>query len=241
MNRYTSTVLFGMIQLLFISSISAQKKAEILDEYVKNPSSSILPNFSYVGYHHGEKAIPDVNAKVFDITKFGAIPNDEISDKKAIEKTIAEATKNGGGIVYFPRGRFLINEDEDDHKPIKINCSNIVFRGSGAGKDGTELFMKNKLDPADPTKMWTTPSMIQFNTPVKNTLIGQAVSSADKGSFNITVNNASALKPGDWILLEMKNTDPNLLKYEIGDLKADDSWTYILKEGVHVKVIHQVK
>ncbi|HLD54247.1 MAG TPA: DUF4955 domain-containing protein [Sediminibacterium sp.] len=241
MKMYKSNILFVVFQVSFILSISAQKRAEILDEYAKNPSASILPNFSYVGYHHGEKAIPDVKAKVFDVTKFGAIPNDAISDKQAIEKTIAEATKNGGGIVYFPKGRFLINEDGDNHTPIKINCSNIVFRGSGAGKNGTELFMKNKLDPADPAKMWTTPSMIQFNTSAKNINIGQVVSPAAKGSFNIEANNVKDLKAGDWIYLEMKSTDPNLLKYEIGDLKADDTWTYILNEGVHVKVVHQVK
>ncbi len=241
MINHKTKLLFAACQLMFIYFVSAQKNSAVLEEYVKNPSVSILPDFSYAGYHHGEKAIPEVKANVFDVTKFGAIPNDEHSDKAAIKKAIDAATKNGGGIVFFPKGRFLINEDGDDHEPIKINCSNIVFRGSGSDIKGTELFMKNKLDAADPKKMWTTPAMIQFTTNEKNRRGGKIISPAGKGAFEINTDNTKGIKLGDWLMLEMISTDPALLKYEIGDLKTDDTWTSILKEGVHVKVVHQVK
>jgi hypothetical protein len=44
----------------------------------------------------------------FDVRKFGAIGNGVADDTKAIFAAIAEAEKKGGGIVFFPRGRYLI-------------------------------------------------------------------------------------------------------------------------------------
>ncbi len=137
---------------------SAQlNNSKIFSEYQKD--KSILPDFSYVGYKRGEVQVPDVVLKEFNVTKFGAVADDERSDKEAILKAIKAAAKNGGGIVYFPKGRFLINEDGDDLKSIWISASNIVLRGSGSGPGGTEIFMKNSLQPSDPNKMWSVPPM----------------------------------------------------------------------------------
>ncbi|MDD5460854.1 MAG: glycosyl hydrolase family 28-related protein [Methylococcales bacterium] len=44
----------------------------------------------------------------FDVRKFGAIGNGIVDDTKAIFAAITEAEKNKGGIVFFPRGRYLI-------------------------------------------------------------------------------------------------------------------------------------
>eukprot|EP00825_Cyclidium_porcatum_P013962 TRINITY_DN1741_c0_g1_i2.p1 TRINITY_DN1741_c0_g1~~TRINITY_DN1741_c0_g1_i2.p1 ORF type:complete len:191 (-),score=19.94 TRINITY_DN1741_c0_g1_i2:3-575(-) len=140
----------------------AQEKspeAKLFKEYKENKTGSILPDFSYAGYHHGEKSIPSPDLKIFDVTKFGAIPNDNISDKEAIRKAICAAGKNGGGIVLFPKGKFLINEDNDSPDCIIIKSDKIIIRGSGSGNDNTELFMKNPLKPIDTTKMWTSPPM----------------------------------------------------------------------------------
>lgn len=35
-----------------------------------------LPDFSYVGYENGEKTIPGIDYKLFNVTDFGALPND---------------------------------------------------------------------------------------------------------------------------------------------------------------------
>jgi hypothetical protein len=42
----------------------------------------------------------------FDVTRFGAIPNDGLDDTLALQAALAQAATNGGGIVYLPRGRF---------------------------------------------------------------------------------------------------------------------------------------
>ena len=42
----------------------------------------------------------------FDVTAFGALPNDGLDDTLALQAALAKAATNGGGIVYLPRGRF---------------------------------------------------------------------------------------------------------------------------------------
>ena len=38
--------------------------------------AEILTDYSYAGYEHGEKAIPDVQGPVFKVTDYGAIADD---------------------------------------------------------------------------------------------------------------------------------------------------------------------
>ena len=220
----------------------AQDTAKVFLDYEHSPSTSILPNFSYVGYHYGEESIPEnKQLKVFNVTNFGAKPNDDISDKDAIRKAIKAAEKNGGGIVFFPKGRFLVNEDADDRGQIVISSSNIILRGSGSGADGTELFMKNTLLPKDSTQMWTTPSLFATNSKDKTVSIGRILSNVPVGSDVIYLQKPADIKPGEWIQLRMRSNDPALIKQEMGIHEADASWTSLVKDGVFIKMYFQVK
>ena len=220
----------------------SQDTAKVFLDYEHNPSSSILPNFSYVGYHYGEAAIPENRQlKVFNVTDYGAKPDDGISDKDAIRKAIKAAENNGGGIVFFPKGRFLVNEDGDDKDQIVISSSNIILRGSGSGADGTELFMKNTLLPKDSTQMWTTPSLFTTKSKDKTVSIGRLLGSVPIGSTSIYLEKPAAIKSGDWIQLRMRDNTPALIKKEMGIHKVDSSWTSLVKDGVNIKMYFQVK
>jgi hypothetical protein len=48
--------------------------------------------------------------KIFNVKEFGAVGNDTNNDSKAILAAIKSAKDNGGGIVYFPRGRYLMTD-----------------------------------------------------------------------------------------------------------------------------------
>ena len=220
----------------------AQDTAKVFLDYEHNPSSSILPNFSYVGYHYGAAAIPEnKQLKVFNVTDYGAKPDDGISDKEAIRKAIKAAENNGGGIVFFPKGRFLVNEDVDDKDQIVISSSNIILRGSSSGEGGTELFMKNMLVPKDSTKMWTTPSLFTSNSKDKTVSIGKILSNVPIGSSIIYLQKPADIKPGEWLELRMRSNDPALIKKEMGIHEADISWTSLVKDGVFIKMYFQVK
>lgn len=223
------------------SVVTGQKQAEVFNLFRKDPATSILPDFSYAGYRHGETAIPKPDLKIFDITYFGAVPDDTISDKAAIEAAVKAARINRSGIIYFPKGRFLVNEDSDKPEKITVAGSNIIFRGSGSGAGGTELFMKNSLPPANPEQMWTCPPMFDFTSSAKDILLGEITGKAKQGTFDIRLSKTEGIEAGDWIMLRMQSNKPALIQAELGDYKPDPAWTSLLNNGVFIKVVHQVK
>lgn len=238
MNKY-----FLLIFTFCASYAFAQEAtpSQLFENYKKNKSTSILPDFSYAGYQSGEKSLP-VNRqhKIFNVVDFGAKPNDEISDREAIQAAINAANKNGSGIVFFPKGRFLVNEDSTAAEGIFSKGSHIIFKGSGSGKGGTELFMKYPLLPEDPKKMWTSPSMFSFTTSGTNVKAGKVTESADIGAFKLRLNSTTNLKVGDWVAIEMLDNSPALVNEELAPNKPDSAWTYIIKKGVDVCLYYRI-
>ena len=68
--------------------------------------AEILTDYSYAGYEHGEKAIPDVPGPVFKVTDYGAIADDTISDEDAIRKRSRRLKRRVEGWFYFRRVNF---------------------------------------------------------------------------------------------------------------------------------------
>lgn len=115
-----------------------------------NPSWN-LPDYSHAGYHRSEVPLPNVSAThtVFDVTNYGAVPDDNNSDRAAIVSAISAASAhNGPAVVFFPEGQFLIRELSDYGQPgIVIKSDNVVLQGSGMGK--TELFARHPIFRSD--------------------------------------------------------------------------------------------
>ncbi|MGB2273787.1 MAG: DUF4955 domain-containing protein [Flavicella sp.] len=232
--------------LLIIAFINLNIKAQestVWNDYKKGApkgKETILPNFSFAGYKYSEVPLPKTDFKVFDVTEYGAIANDSLSDKKAIKKAIAAAVKNRKGIVFFPKGKYHINTDEDDHSPIIIKGSNIIFRGEGDTDEGSTLFFENNLPPKDPKKFWTCPYAIQTTAGGGDDFITEVTSNATRESFEIKVKNASRLKKGDWIILKLLNNDKKLIEYDTKPLAVEPEWKTILNKGVQVNERHQI-
>lgn len=231
--------------VLFVASnvVEAQGvlPSQLFKQYQQDKSKSVLPDFSYTGYHCGEKNIPDnADYKVFNVTDFGARPDDEVSDRDAIQAAITAANKNGSGIIYFPKGRFLVNEYADISASIISKGSNIIFRGSGSGPGGTELFMQNTLQPANPEQMWTTPPMFVFTANGSDKQVGKITRAAAIGDTQIQLDNIGELKTGNWIALKMLDNTLSLINEELAHHNADPSWAYILNKGVDICQYYQV-
>ena len=76
--------------------------------------ANVLLDFSYAGYEHGETAPPDVwtlGYTVYDVTDYGAIPDDGKSDREALLKILDKIGINGNrkanALIYFPEGEFI--------------------------------------------------------------------------------------------------------------------------------------
>ncbi|REE01151.1 DUF4955 domain-containing protein [Marinoscillum furvescens] len=198
-----------------------------------------LPDFSYAGYDFGQGELPEGNGlQVFRVEDFGAIANDANSDFKAIQSAIDAAEANGG-IVLFGPGRYLLNEQKGNQQGLIIEADNVILRGAGDGPEGTELFMSWQLEPADPSKMYSTPAMIQFRASSKKQDAGSLAKDVARGQDHLEFVGEPKVKAGDFITISAVGTFLNEQLLE--GKKTRPIWSRINERGAAVDEIHQVK
>lgn len=219
-------------------------------------SAEILTDYSYAGYEHGEKGIPDVQGPVFKVTDYGAKADDAISDEDAIRKAVAAAESAGGGVVLFPAGKFLVFADRFTAASIRIGKSGVVIRGAGSGKGGTvirAIHSGYRVGPYPVPKGtkdgegrddWAKIPYIfifeQLELVKKEAGKSTAVTGAVKrGSFTVPVKSTEGFKVGEWVVL--KAGTPKLDAELMAGLEPDPTWTRIIKDGSSISELHQVK
>ncbi len=239
-------ILFGVIlSCLSITYLSAQgdNHSKIWLDYVwgqQKNEATLLPDFSYAGYHHAEKGVPDVNYPIFNVCDYGAVPNDHFSDREAVEKAIVAAEKNGSGIIFFPKGRYHLHEMGDPDTSIAIRSSNIVFRGEGAGADGTEIFMNKPNRAPNPAEKWTSANLFNFSGRAFAPKLTEVTEDAPKGGFSVKVKDTKSLKVGDYICLRLSNNSPKAIEKELYPYTIDDDWTSLMINGVQINDYRQI-
>ena len=254
-------LLFTTLLLLIVIKTKAQNPSALyqnwLDAQVNNTVPT-LPTFSYAGYKHGEVGLPiSFSQPIFNVTDYGAVANDNISDKEAIKAAIAAAESgSNGGIIFFPPGRFIVNDAnpiesgvaaDDPSEVIRISKSNIVIKGSGSGAGGTELFQKSHTtSPNMAIKNWSCPYLFLFwnGEDSANTFITEVTGNADRESHTIQVASTSNISVGQWVELYIKDTNTNLLAEELAPFSTADFHEpenlKIANNGVEVREFHQV-
>lgn len=198
--------------------------------------------------------------KVYNIEDYGANGNDEISDRPALIKILKEAMKCteesadkgkslryyiGGNvansIIYFPAGKYILRGGDvaETVETLRLTMGNIIFKGAGRNKTTIEMAVQNNA--TDPSKMWSTPNLIEFkhNSDLKE--LTAVTGDAEKGTFSIEVASTSGIKAGDWVCVSLKNNDPALVAEELAPHSLSSNWTELKDNGVQIYDYHQVK
>ena len=241
-------------------------------EDIMNRKDLIL-DFSYAGYMHGESAPAEASAwgyKTYDVTAYGAIPNDGKSDREAFLACVEAATgqkfsasdktltlghkEKANAIIYFPEGEYILHTSSDNYtnasgkvfsRTIQIRTGNIILRG--AGRDKTTLVMKDPNLPTDESVLYSSPLMLDFkhNSGLGNKINVAITENAPKGAYSVKVANTVGISEGSWVCLSVQNNDPAYVAYELRDgnlLTGELSSSHdIIKNGVKVYEYHQVK
>lgn len=234
-----------LILILHASVLDAQE-ATIWKKFtgeINNPEIPMLFDYSYAGYKLGAQEIPKAfkNLKVFNVQDFGAIPNDGISDQEAIQAAIHAAELNKGGIVFFPSGEFLVNVNPTYSIPIIINASNIILKGSGWGKNGTIINMKNHMLQSFPDQPeWQVSYMFKFNAPNKGKAKTSVISNANAGDFTIEVADAAVFRNANFIQLEMPY-NLNAVTEALDGKEPRPQWEKVLETGVTFIENHEIE
>lgn len=68
-----------------------------------------------------------VAEKRYDVRDFGVVPSLRADQSRAIQRVIDMAGRGGGGVVFFPKGKYLVNKYGD--RFLQINHSNVTLEG----------------------------------------------------------------------------------------------------------------
>jgi len=124
LKKITNKLFFLLVFALFIgSSLFSQENNSSKEQWAK--MESILKNIKN----------PTFKNKIFNILEYGAQSNSTFDNTEAITKAIKECSKNGGGIVLVPKGKYL-------SKAIHLE-DNVNFH---LEKDAEILFSTNPKD-----------------------------------------------------------------------------------------------
>lgn len=239
-----------LLLIVCILTIISCAGTDVIQEDTHTVDIDKYIDFSYAGYEYSEKPIPEMeDLKVFDVTDYGAIPDDDKSDEEGISRAIEAAVENGSGIVYLPKGRYLVNTDEEtrdfdigDYESFRMESpfnfdfskGNIIIRGeknARAEEGGTEVHMVNPLGTETPEKMYTPPFLFDLKGADEiYTVLGRPKSDAKQGEYKIRVSNVDRFEVGMWISLSLNESDPELLAEELHNKTPEKSWKAILKE-----------
>lgn len=215
--------------LLFLLSVSWAGTSEVVGQtaivysqlWGKDGRSwsdqSRLTDFSYAGYHRGERSIPlrkpDVSVK-----DCGAVGDGKTDDTKAFLKAIRDYA---GKTIAVPAGEYLITDQ------LVIRQSGTVLQGVGIEK--TKLLFPTPLNKIKPNWGATTTGRRTSNYSwsggfiwVKGKLSERKLAtvneSAKRGSRTLRVSTVDQLEVGDEFRLMLRDADDqSLIKYLYGN------------------------
>ncbi|SHM66363.1 DUF6298 domain-containing protein [Flavobacterium pectinovorum] len=214
---FKNTLLLMCFALSFGENITAQntfpdivKTKEGKLSFTADAKGNQIPDFSYAGYMASEKAIPNVENKIF-------VPKQEEDATQRIQAAIdyvsnLKPNKSGfRGAVLLDKGTFKINGT------LFIKKSGVVLRGSGNNENGTILLGTGLKREAvirilgiDDKKLGET---FEFNT--KYTPLGTKI---------IQLKNASKLKPSDEIIITKPLTANWIKELKMDDFGSETGW-----------------
>ena len=180
--------------------------------YLKDPKGNRLPDFSHVGYHSGERAIPHVPVK---ITLESSQGDDTQRIQDALDKlsTFPHDKVGFRGALLLKRGVYRVAGT------LTITHSGIVLRGEGDGPDGTIIIatgyddqkyqralitVSPKSDNLEAHILHGYPTdQIKLVTDSRQAIVDAYV---PIGSHSFEVKSASGYKPGDRIVVHRPST-----------------------------------
>ncbi len=169
-----------------------------------------LPDFSYAGYHCGEKSIPNPTVKL----KIKPVEGNNTSHiQEAINKSI------GGALLLLPGIYRVTNEI--------IIPSHTVLKGSGPDKTYilvdmdstrmTSILVGNRSQKSIPK--------INYWRPFKGNKKVNIVGDVQKNTDIIHLENVNGLAKGDWIVIKNEVTDDFRMDYNgITEIKGKKIW-----------------
>lgn len=205
------------LAMFFSISITAQnnfpdiiKTKEGKLSFTTDGQGNQIPDFSFAGYMASEKAIPNLENKIF-VSK----QDDDATQKiqNAIDYVSALKPNKSGfrGAVLLDKGTFKISGT------LYIRKSGVVLRGSGNTENGTVLLGTGLEREA-------LIRILGVNDKVYKDSFELANAYTPLGTQKIQLKNTSKLKVGDEIEISKPLTDTFIKEVNMQDFGGETSW-----------------
>ncbi len=176
-----------------------------------------LHDFSYAGYHKGEKEIPYITKNLVDVTlpPYNADKKGSTDVTAIIQKALNDVGKSGGGVVYLPAGTYRINPGSAE-SALRIQYNNTILRG--AGTDSTFIFNSNPI-MRQKNIIWMMGDWCTWSTAT-----GTSVKIANDLMYPtrvIPVKSVAGFSKGDDILLRTDGTAGFIAEHEMAGIWVD--------------------
>lgn len=149
-----------------------------------------LQDFSYSGCQH------DTNiTKRYNVEEVGVMPGSSEDVLSKVQALIDKVGENGGGVIFFPKGKYLFNKDKGHPSFLQINHSDITIEGETDenGKPLVELVncnntVRGKRNP------WLSPFFITTGEALQESNMFWGIQF--KRKRNIVTRSSSLADPG---------------------------------------------
>lgn len=169
-----------------------------------------LPDFSWAGYHAGEKPLPTLPPGT-SVKQFGAKGDGTTDDTQAFLDALAQVKS---GAIEIPPGRYRLT------KILEMTRPGLVLRG--AGPDKTVLFFPTPLEEIKPIRSQTTSGQptsgyswsggfIVMRGSYGSRPLATVVGEAKRGDQAVRVSSAAGLKAGQRVEITVSDTPENTL------------------------------
>ena len=240
-NKIRNCIVVALLFMFLIPLASAQLTPNIWKKYIGEPAPIGTPDLidhSYAGYKNGTEGIPeDFDYPVYNVTDYGAIPNDDKSDTTAIRAAL-DAAAAGSCIVFFPPGQYDVLLADDIKEPFVIVGHHTIVRGSGAqgaGNGGTTIKAHDAIASNSPFLFGTVNA--EFDWGSKTNVKGAYPS----GAKSFEVYNATNLMNRKYIAIRgfgLRGED--FEKYSSRPISEfPESYTRI-REGITLREYHEI-
>ena len=221
MFRFSSSMsskatLMGWTILWSLSMISGASAADSIHSDLwgrhgeKWSADSRLPDFSYAGYHRGEKLLPTLMPSC-SVKDFGAVGDGRTDDTQAFHQAIAQSA---GKTIHIPEGVYVITDF------LSINATGTSLKGEGSGQ--SILKFPKPLNEIKPNWGATTSGQrtsnyswsggfITISGSTSPHVLTEVVADAKRSEQSLRVVGVEGLRVGDEFRLQLSDTEQQTL------------------------------
>jgi hypothetical protein len=185
---------------------AAQPSALWGEKGEKYDPAGLLPDFSFAGYERGEKPIPE-RAPEVSVKDFGATGDGKTDDTAAFQRAVRDGA---GKVIGIPAGRYILSD------VLEISTAGTVLKGAGTDKTtlaftrGLQAIRPTAAETGDgkPTTAWSwSGGLVWFKgaSVTGSELSTVAAPGARRGDTSVPVTDPSKIKPGDEVMISVKD------------------------------------